>query len=204
MVLFSTVKIKMIIGVERKEMTFLLRGFICTLCRRKHHSILTADLHRFMVVVQVQEQDYCFSEVCGRMWELSGSIWDMIQRVWLKKCMLQESEILECNKWICKKIKLFRAVLSDLFQFFKICHEDTRIIECSIKATFIPDVTFSHSVLVYNMPKSHMIRPDRQRAVSEVCLGCLFTMQPCFFQSCLAIYSHRSDPVFGCIWRVPF
>lgn len=55
--LFSTVKVQTAILIERKEITFMLRGFVCTLHRRKKsHRILTADLHRFRFVVQVDEQ----------------------------------------------------------------------------------------------------------------------------------------------------
>lgn len=46
------------IWVERKERTFLLRGFICILCRRKGHRVLTPDLHRFRFVIQVKEPGY--------------------------------------------------------------------------------------------------------------------------------------------------
>lgn len=76
-----------------------------------------------------------------------------------KRCMLQELVILECNKWICKKKKRSsEQSFLIYFNFLKfVNHKDTRNTECGIKVTFIPDVAFFHSVLVYNMTKRHII-----------------------------------------------
>lgn len=150
--LFSTVKIRTTIGVERDD-------------------ISVGGIHMHIMLEEESQNLYWWPSlvhICGsetrtgllllgdlwQMWKLSSSIWDDSEVMAAKKCMLQELAILECNRWICKKINLFRAVLSDLFQFLKINHEDTRNIECGIKATLILDVTFFHSVLVY---KTHII-----------------------------------------------
>lgn len=55
---FQQCEIKMLVGAQRKEMTFLLRRFVCTWCRKRSYRTLTADIPRLRSVVQAQNP--CF------------------------------------------------------------------------------------------------------------------------------------------------
>lgn len=146
----------MSVGVERDEATFLLRGFICTWCRRKSH------------LFNCWHTQVC---VCGSGTKtgllLLGDLWKDVKTE--QRHPRHDSYGALQNSAYCRNPRCWSELVLDLqinnywewsFLFlpssFQIFYQwGHRITEHSIKSSVSPDFMFLYSLLAYNILKKY-------------------------------------------------